>query len=92
MARNTTKTITTASTATATSRGSKLTPAEYKARKAQAEAIIGYDNSSPIYGKQTPEVLNMIEVEIDNGEYGTAKALIRELQKRIAQKRLTYAK
>lgn len=84
----------------------RLTGAELKARTDQARAMTGYGPSSPIFGKQTPAVLGEIEGfliladgELGAGSYARAAdeidraiVYIRELNKRIATRKLAFAR
>jgi len=82
----------------------RLSKEAYAAQRSLAKAMIGYDASSPIWGKTVPEVLDMIEAELAplipflqappvNGSaleknIEDALALIGEYRKRIAQNRI----
>jgi len=63
----------------------------YAQRRQFAEQMSGYNSSSPIWNKQLPEVLDMIELEIRAGTSGKALDLIAELRRRIAKGKLMKA-
>ena len=69
-------------------RKNRLTKEQFAAQRQLAQSMIGYDASSPIWGKTVPEVLDMIEAEVSAGNATDAVALITEFRKRIAQKRI----
>lgn len=66
----------------------RLSKEAYTAQRTLARTLIGYDNTSPIWGKTVPEVLDMIETEINAGNLANALDLITEYRKRIAQNRI----
>jgi hypothetical protein len=71
----------------------KLTTTEFKAARAQAITVTGYDSSSPIWGKQLPEVLDMIDDAITAAGHGTqsiqvARDLIAQLKARAVTRKL----
>lgn len=84
----------------------RLTGAELKARTDQARSITGYSPSSPIFGKQTPDVLtavdaflrvaaadlNVNDIPSARAEIEAARNYIEELQKRIATRKLAFAR
>lgn len=86
----------------------RLTGAELKARTDQARSVTGYDRTSPIFGLQTPDVLRIIQANVDiactviEAAYGAGapegreiehtRVLLNELQKRIATRKLTFAR
>lgn len=75
----------------------KLTWQEAKARRESARATVGYDKSSPIYGKTTLEVCQMLQAVLDDaslseaGRILSAKTYVTELQKREAAQKLAFA-
>ena len=66
----------------------KLTKEQFAAQRQLAQSMIGYDSSSPIWGKTVPEVLDLIETHINNGDLQDALDTLTEYRKRIAQKRI----
>lgn len=66
-------------------------PSNYAARKAFAQQTSGYSPSSPIWGKQLAEVLQLIEKEVQTGTPQRTLAIIGELRKRIAYGKLMAA-
>jgi hypothetical protein len=69
----------------------RLTNAEFQAARIQATTVTGYDDKSPIWGKQLPEVVDMIEAEIDRGtaaSLNTAKQLLGQLKARAITRKL----
>ena len=65
------------------------TKSAYQARKAVAEQMSGYDSSSPIWNKQIPEILDMIEAE---GVTPGASKIIGHLRLRIVRNQLMRTK
>lgn len=67
-----------------------LTAQEWKTRREFATSVVGYDQASPIYGKQMPEVLQLIEDQLSGAAPNVAQALVivTELKKRIATRKI----
>ena len=63
---------------------------KYAQNLKMAEKMSGYNSSSPIWGKQLPEVLDMIDMAFDNAP-SEVKELTQELRKRIAKGRIMKA-
>jgi len=65
----------------------------YQQNKAFAEQMSGYNSTSPIWGKQLPEVLDMIDAETDPNTGNPARIveITQELRRRIAKGRLMKA-
>jgi hypothetical protein len=70
------------------SRRPRLTNDEYRTRKAFAESVVGYNSTSPIWGKQIPEILDLLTADLDAGNVKAVRETIQELRKRIAQQRM----
>lgn len=62
----------------------KLTTTEFKDVRATAVAITGYSPTSPIYGKQLPEVIDLIEAELRAGLTAPAPLAITHITDAIA--------
>lgn len=70
----------------------QLTPAERQARRTLAHDIVGYDATTVkhIYGKSKLEILDLIDVLADSGDYLTIKEVTAEFRKRLVQNQLAY--
>lgn len=71
----------------------RLSGAQFKAARAQAVAVTGYDATSPIYGKQLPEVIDMISEAITEAGKGAvsiqlAQDLLAQLKARAVTRKL----
>lgn len=84
----------------------RLTGAELKQRTELARKMTGYGASSPIFGKQTPDVLVLIDAALGDALAALsagddqltlqlidqARAYAGELQKRIATRKIAFAR
>jgi hypothetical protein len=84
-------------TSTTRSARPKLTWQEAKARRESARALVGYSNTSPIWGKTTVEVISMVMGTLesptlsDAQKIADAASLLNELQKREAAEKIAFA-
>lgn len=70
----------------------RLSGQDYQDAKKFAQSMVGYDSSSPIWGKRQPVILgqiighlNDVEASIGvNSDLDAARVLVQELQKRVA--------
>lgn len=72
-------------------RRKRLDPAVLAANRTLAKSMIGYDDTSPIWSKTVPEVLDMIDGAIDIGNYAKAQVIVNEYRRRITQNKLAYS-
>lgn len=63
----------------------KLSSAAFASIKSMATSVSQYDDTSPIWGKRLPEVLDNIQYEIEQEHPLSAIELIVELKKRLAK-------
>lgn len=90
-------TKTTATPAAVKTSRPKMDWKEAKARVESARATVGYDKTSPIYGKTTLEVIQMVNAIFDDHTVDSAirirdaRVLITDLQKREAAQKLAFA-
>lgn len=74
-------------------RKQRLSPEQVKANKEMAKTLIGYDSTSPIWGKKiVPNLVDEIDAAIDAGDLVKVKTITAELRRREAQKALTYGR
>lgn len=75
----------------------KMTWQEAKARRESARSMVGYDNTSPIWGKTTADVVILISSVLADGTLSLerrvqdSQTLLLELQKRETAEKIAFA-